>query len=285
MQLLTPSGPGGGDGPPSTAGPTAAGPGSPGAPARHGGPGQGPRPELSTQHRTWRWIPAEDPLGSLQVPPAACRSLVPLLGCPSTPSAALRAGFPPCQGPWSATCSHREDEDVTQTHKAWRPRAGRHVDFLRFAKQYAAKWRDLKPGAILPTPAHRHLHKVPEHSSEIWLFTVIQTPRAPSGQRPPYCSPFSQSPLPPSCPPEHTHSTDSPRHLLGPFTVTPRSPLPAALVSTLKSAVSLMRTPLGCRPLPVARHALGLQAAGEFQTSIPPLIRNIHVAQPAWNNL
>lgn len=50
--------------------------------------------------------------------------LVPLLGCPSTPSAALRAGFPPRQRPWSTTCSHREDEDVMQTRKAWSPRAG-----------------------------------------------------------------------------------------------------------------------------------------------------------------
>lgn len=39
-----------------------------------------------------------------------------------------------------------------------------------------------------------------------------------------------------------------------------RSPLPAFLVSTLKSATWRTRTPRGCRPLPVARQALGVDA-------------------------
>lgn len=46
------------------------------------------------------------------------------------------------------------------------------------------------------------------------------------------------------------------------------SPLPAAFVSTLKSAVSLIRTPLGWRPRPLARQAFGLQATSELQTDI-----------------
>lgn len=53
-----------------------------------------------------------------------------------------------------------------------------------------------------------------------------------------------------------------PQHSLGPLTVTLSSPLPAPLVNTLKSATSFTRTPLGCRPRPEARQALGLQAAG-----------------------
>lgn len=51
-----------------------------------------------------------------------------------------------------------------------------------------------------------------------------------------------------------------PWHSLGPLTVTLSSPLPAPLVNTLKSATSFTRTPLGCRPRPEARQALGLQA-------------------------
>lgn len=57
------------------------------------------------------------------------------------------------------------------------------------------------------------------------------------------------------------------RHLLGPFTETWRSPLPAVLVSTLKSAVSLIRTPLGCKPRPLARQAFGLQAVDREKDS------------------
>ena len=47
---------------------------------------------------------------------------------------------------------------------------------------------------------------------------------------------------------------------LGPLTETLSAPLPAPLVKTLKSATSFTRTPLGCRPLPVARQAFGLIA-------------------------
>lgn len=54
--------------------------------------------------------------------------------------------------------------------------------------------------------------------------------------------------------------TPGPWHSLGPLTVTLSSPLPAPLVNTLKSATSFTRTPLGCRPRPVARQPLGLQA-------------------------
>lgn len=57
--------------------------------------------------------------------------------------------------------------------------------------------------------------------------------------------------------------TTAPWHSLGPLTVTLSSPLPAPLVNTLKSATSLTRTPLGCRPRPEARQALGLQAGRE----------------------
>lgn len=49
-------------------------------------------------------------------------------------------------------------------------------------------------------------------------------------------------------------------NLLGPFTTTFSSPLPAPFVYTLKSATSFTRTPLGCRPRPTARQAPGLQA-------------------------
>lgn len=73
--------------------------------------------------------------------------------------------------------------------------------------------------------------------------------------------------------PSHTWDGETKEHLLGPFTVTPSSPLPAALVSTLKSAVSRMRMPLGCRPRPLARQAFGLQAANTVLTSIQPFIR------------
>lgn len=58
------------------------------------------------------------------------------------------------------------------------------------------------------------------------------------------------------------------QHLLGPFIATWISPLPAALVSTLKSAVSLILTPLGWRPLPLARQAFGLQATSKLQTDM-----------------
>lgn len=64
--------------------------------------------------------------------------------------------------------------------------------------------------------------------------------------------------FPPSSPTPH-HSP-GPWYSLGPLTVTLSSPLPAPLVNTLKSATSLTRTPLGCRPRPEARQALGLQA-------------------------
>lgn len=74
------------------------------------------------------------------------------------------------------------------------------------------------------------------------------------------------------CPQSQTHWPDflpalplpspGPQHSLGPLTVTLSSPLPAPLVNTLKSATSFTRTPLGCRPRPEARQALGLQAAG-----------------------
>lgn len=49
--------------------------------------------------------------------------------------------------------------------------------------------------------------------------------------------------------------------LLGPFTVTLSSPLPAPLVYTLKSATSFTLKPFGWRPLPDALQAFGLQAA------------------------
>ena len=51
-------------------------------------------------------------------------------------------------------------------------------------------------------------------------------------------------------------------NLLGPFTMTFSSPLPAPFVYTLKSAVSFTRTPLGWRPRPTARQAPGLHAVG-----------------------
>lgn len=70
----------------------------------------------------------------------------------------------------------------------------------------------------------------------------------------------------------HIWDGETKEHLLGPFTVTPSSPLPAALVSTLKSAVSRIRMPLGCRPRPLARQAFGLQAASTVSTSIQPFI-------------
>ena len=68
-------------------------------------------------------------------------------------------------------------------------------------------------------------------------------------------------------------------NLLGPFTVTFSSPLPAPFVYTLKSAVSFTRTPLGWRPLPTARQAPGLQAVsrglvellGACAGPLPPL--------------
>ena len=63
------------------------------------------------------------------------------------------------------------------------------------------------------------------------------------------------------CP--NSHHGPGPWHSLGPLTVTLSSPLPAPLVNTLKSATSLTRTPLGCRPRPEARQALGLQAGRE----------------------
>lgn len=47
---------------------------------------------------------------------------------------------------------------------------------------------------------------------------------------------------------------------LGPLTETFSVPLPAPLVKTLKSATSLILTPLGCSPLPVALQALGFIA-------------------------
>lgn len=72
--------------------------------------------------------------------------------------------------------------------------------------------------------------------------------------------------------PHHACNGETEEYLLGPFTVTPSSPLPADLVSTLKSAVSRMRTPLGCRPRPLARQAFGLQAASTVSTSIQPFI-------------
>lgn len=52
------------------------------------------------------------------------------------------------------------------------------------------------------------------------------------------------------------------RVLLGPFTLTLSSPLPAPRVWTLKSATSFTLTPFGWRPRPLARQALGLQAGG-----------------------
>lgn len=64
--------------------------------------------------------------------------------------------------------------------------------------------------------------------------------------------------FPPSSP--TPHRGPGPWCSLGPLTVTLSSPLPAPLVNTLKSATSLTRTPLGCRPRPEARQALGLQA-------------------------
>ena len=64
--------------------------------------------------------------------------------------------------------------------------------------------------------------------------------------------------FPPSSP--TPHHGPGPWYSLGPLTVTLSSPLPAPLVNTLKSATSLTRTPLGCRPRPEALQALGLQA-------------------------
>jgi len=122
-------------------------------------------------------------------------------------------------------------------------------------------------------------HKAKTNSSADFLTyaTVMQIPPVPMGYHPftalPPCNPFF-------VPFSETQSEHKfiPTHVLGPLIVTPRSPLPAALVSTLKSAVSLMRTPLGCRPLPVARQAFGLQAAREFQTSMQSLILKTHAA-------
>lgn len=67
-------------------------------------------------------------------------------------------------------------------------------------------------------------------------------------------------------------SGPGPWHLLGPLTVTLSSPLPAPLVNTLKSATSFTRTPLGCKPRPEARQALGLQA-GEQRTEEVGVLR------------
>lgn len=54
-------------------------------------------------------------------------------------------------------------------------------------------------------------------------------------------------------------SWNSPR-ILGPLIWTRSSPLPAPFVYTLKSATSFTRTPLGCKPRPMARQAFGLLA-------------------------
>lgn len=136
----------------------------------------------------------------------------------------------------------------------------------------------------MPSPADQNLdtrHKVAENPSEVWLFTAVQNPSAPPGNH--LIIALQSQSAPPFL--QNTSTHGSAKHLLGPFIVTPRSPLPAALVSTLKSAVSLMRTPLGCRPLPVARQAFGLQAARQFQASVQALSPHTLVAHPACNNL
>lgn len=68
-------------------------------------------------------------------------------------------------------------------------------------------------------------------------------------------------------------------HSLGPLTVTLSSPLPAPLVNTLKSATSFTRTPLGCRPRPEARQALGLQAREETERRLG-VLRSLGLLAP-----
>lgn len=76
-----------------------------------------------------------------------------------------------------------------------------------------------------------------------------------------------------------------PWHSLGPLTVTLSSPLPAPLVNTLKSATSFTRTPLGCRPRPEARQALGLQAGGKRRGEVGGTERPWTEPQPLTTSL